>query len=236
MYSGRSDEARHALHALCEDSTLDRDAQSDAILLTGLAGLREEGERLIAQHLERFGVRPEIDEKRLDELVAERMAYAAAQARGEPRVHARVSLWKRGMPGRYLPCEPGRLREVVIDDAGFAIRRCLRRKAYLWSEVTDARLERQQSYATYGRSRFTYVRRRLRLSVPDGEVLIDVSDVLPEFSRPDLLEGDVRSHVTVRDSAIRPLARPAERKRMLVTSVAVLVLLLCLFVGVDVLI
>jgi hypothetical protein len=214
VLSGRREEARAAVRDLVLNPAIDAETHETAIMMMGFAGFGEEAERLVDEHVKRFGEPPEAaDRETIKRLVAQRRDVRERAGRGEPRVYRRRAFCAGGL-GRCLPGELGWAREVVLDREGLQVRRW-RTRRYLWSEVTEATLERRETYGSMGRNRLTSVRRLMRLLVPDGEVVIDLSSTHPELERPDLIEEEIRRRVPVRDGPVEPVEPGAELRRML---------------------
>jgi hypothetical protein len=210
---GEMSEARDELLEVTGRQDIDRSTLEEAILWMGRAGFEEDATRLVDLYAERFRERPETDHEAVRRLIKQR-AEAVRRTKGrERRVHRRLTTFSRGWPGRYLPFEPGLVREITLDDEGISIRRLWRTRTYRWDEIVGAELERQRSHTGVGYTRIEYVRRRLRIVASDGEHVFDLSDVLPEFHRPDLIEQDIRRYVPVRTLEIRPISERDEHKR-----------------------
>jgi hypothetical protein len=208
VLSGRKQEARTAVRDLVQNPGIDAETHETAIVMMGFAGYGEDAERLLDQHVERFGEPPgAADRETIGRLIAQRRAVGERAGRGEPREFRRRAFWTR---------------PVTVDDVGL----CAGGRRYAWSDVSGARLERRATLGSMGRNRLTSVRRIMRLLVPDGEVAIDLTSTRPDVERPDLIEEEIRRRIPVQDGPVQPVHAGAEARRALLVWVPAVSVLL----------
>jgi hypothetical protein len=211
--TGQLVEARDTLLEVTGRWDIDPGTFEEAILWMGRAGFEDEASRLVDLYVDRFHEEPEIGHATLHSIIQQRTETTERPKEGLPQVYRRLTMLRRGWPGRYLPFERACVKEIILDDREISVRRLWGNRAYRWSDIIGAELERQRSHTAVGYNRIEYVRRRLRLLAPDGEILLDVSDVLPEFEHADLIEQEIRRRVPVRTLEVQPVSKRAERRR-----------------------